>query len=270
MIVSFGFAERTVLLNNETKLIESATKMNSTNYRVAVEHIISSSDPPGSDCIFLIGGVNCERCIWCYNITYDSMNISNNDSLYLYDTLPIGYGDGTNDGERSVAINDTIYYITQTTIERYNVVTKSVSKLNINFSNITYSGVFMAGRTSLHYNTATLDELYILGTDCSWPFLFMYSLIDDDYEQTLSWASCHYMPAAIVNEYIDGIPYLYKIGSWGGDIQRRNLNAARNSSSFWETLSYTKNGGDLRVKNLKAIGNPKSKYIYILNGYKSI
>ena len=115
-----GWTKNNMLINNRTEIIESLTNLSNAKYRISTDHVVSSSsDIPGSNCIFLIGAENCHQYVYCYNVAYDLSNTNITNALYLNDTVSSRYSGSTNDGERSLAINITIYYTTTSTIEKY-------------------------------------------------------------------------------------------------------------------------------------------------------
>ena len=79
----------------------SATLPNGGDFQLFVAYD-ESSNP---DCIFLLGGQSCPRCVYCYNITNDELSYTN--------TLRLSQNKNFMSDSSSVTIGSIIYYVTE-------------------------------------------------------------------------------------------------------------------------------------------------------------
>ena len=142
-----------------------------------------------ADCIWLLGGNACPKCVYCYNIT--------GDSIYYYDTLSTG---GYTRGKTSsVMLDDTIYYV------RYNGI---ALKYNISNQTETIIGDLPLTHPCIekHPNN-TLKELYFIDGDSGSTKFYVYNLDNNSYYQSVSLYSGRLQAECIINDYYPNEPY---------------------------------------------------------------
>ena len=238
------------------------------------------------DCIFSIGGPNCAQCMYCYNIT--------SDTLYTWDES--GFDDLTSfDLENDVFSNTVHYYNTTlayfinkyiSNIYQYDFSTKTLTTLyNMDAHNV--DAACLVGRPP---NSANKNELYIIPGDVD-NRLYIYSINENVTYQGPNLTYSRVGQSCISTDYykhLDGSNYQYDNKSIGYDylyviagdtpyIERINLSNTYNDvlTNSWETLSVTLNnvqgfnydfGGTVR----HIFVAPFKNFIYLIGGQSSL
>ena len=177
------------------------------------------------ECIWVAGGLNCETCLYCYNIS------SNN--LWSYDNLNIGghlYAH-----ESAHIIDGKMYFLQQSgSIQTYDFETKTESTLYTNISGVNAGSCF-----AKHPNNS---QFYMLGTSkpvATNQFIIFDVNSNTSYNSTKTLNHGRRYPSCIVNNYNDeNNAYLYVFGGDPEYIERINVDYL-NFGSEWQVLSQT-------------------------------
>ena len=195
-------------------------------------YIVQDSQSIYPECIFLFGGDDCQKCVYCYNIT--------SDELVNWDRLSTGTSSqGVPD---AVMIGDTIYYLPYTGgISIYDVNTKIEAVLS-GISTIDQESCLVRHPTNENYLFAVYSHsktFYLIDLETGVTNTG-FQMTGESLTFTRNWPSC------AVNSFLDNV-YLYVIGGDSVVIERINLdelideyessNKTDISGTQWETLS---------------------------------
>ena len=236
----------------------SDTTMPSVNY---LQYRVYNNRSRYPECVWLIGGVNCQTCVYCFNLT--------TEEFIVWDTVTNGdypLSDGT-----SVLFSeddaDYIYYAERTgNIIKYNIANKSeVIWYDYNEKlAFTYQCLAKHPWSNQWLFVLTLAEAF-----------WIYDFKTGFWTQGPSLTYGRTYAGCIVHQNTGEDPYFYVIGGNSEYIEKINLNNFTNFGSGWETV------GGSGVAILDAITDASTNFaqaeyfsvfsyddlIYIVGGY---
>ena len=220
----------------------------------------SHESPWFSDCIFVFHSLNCINCVYCYNLTTNTispfMTLSNVHPLHAPNPAQ----------QKAIQVNDTIYFITNngrlieinlhtktdsiiTTFPAYSscMATPRVRKFNQrDFGNVFYfSGLSISGTDTIFWMYNKLTKTTTFGSNVT-------------IGPRMNGISC------VVNEYTQsGIPTFYLFGGGFDIIERFELSSSISTftTANWEVLTLT-----FPLPRLDCGIIAYQNYIYIIGG----
>ena len=179
-----------------------------------------------NECIWIFGGLECSTCVYCYNIT--------SDSIYTYDTLTTISFNLASTG--AALIDGIVYYWNRGDIRQYNITSKEDTTLVADVKSTSSDRNCMVRNP----NTDNYNQLLIVDGDDSTDF-YIYDIDTNTYTTGNSLNVSRFAPECAISysQYNDanyGVTdaYLYVIGGQTQVIERIDV-TGNVSSSLWET-----------------------------------